>query len=180
MLFRRRCYEQPLQQLLLLHTCRHNRFKRVFAYYIITERTTSEPILLIDPACVSPFIMIRDQSDFRVHAKWTSMSQTSMFLYALFQLEKSLWNLCGHRWKSNRRADNDARSVCETVCPQGALIMGRQTHPQAPLDPLPWRTLDVWPTVMFYQSYPDQKRFTDISKFRINCDLEGYQVIVKT
>lgn len=51
--------------------------------------------------------------------------------------------MCGHRWKSTRRADNDARSVCETVCPQGALIMGRQTHPQAPLDLLPWRMLDV-------------------------------------
>lgn len=62
MLFRRRCYNQPLQQLLLLHTCRHNHFKRVFAYYIM--QTTSEPILLYDPACVSRFIMMRDQSNF--------------------------------------------------------------------------------------------------------------------
>lgn len=36
-------------------------------HYYRTLWTTSEPILLIDPACGSPFIMIRDQSDFRVH-----------------------------------------------------------------------------------------------------------------
>jgi len=29
MLFRRRCYKQPLQQLLLLYTCRRNRFNSV-------------------------------------------------------------------------------------------------------------------------------------------------------
>jgi len=84
--------------------------------------------------------------------KLMSMSQKCMLLCALFQLEKHLPNVCGHRWKNTRRADNDARSVCETVCPQGVLIMGRQTHLQAPLDPLLWRMLDVKDTVMRYPS----------------------------
>lgn len=49
-----------------------------------TLQTTSEHILLYDPACMSRFVVINQTFMQKL------MSQTSMFFCALFQLEKSL------------------------------------------------------------------------------------------
>lgn len=126
--FRRRCYKQPLPHLLLLHTCRHNYFRRLFAYYIenFIENIRAHFALWVSR------IIAWVKLIFWIHAFISSLSHCKSLLCFVFRM-KTVCELCGHRWKSNRRVGNDARFVCESVCPQGALIMGRQTHPRGPV-----------------------------------------------